>query len=822
MSTQKKSKTGFNELNGRKLTRRKFISKTGTVSFVTMAAPSFMGRSQAEAASREVLTGAHWGVMKAKVEGGRFVEAIPFAKDPLPTSLVEYTPDMVYSQSRIRHPMVRGGFLKEGPKSNSGKRGRDAFVQVSWDKALELVASELKRVRATSGPSAIYAGNPGWKSPGKLHSSSAALARLLNLNGGYTPAMGDYSTGAGQVIMSHVMGNMEVYSQQTAWPVVLKESDLIVMWGSDPMTTLKMGWVLPDHYGYAGLKKLKESGKKVISIDPFLSDSAQYLRADWIAPRPNTDTAILLAVAYTLEKEKLHDEKFLKDYTVGFDRFSEYLKGAEDGQEKTPEWAASISGLSAERIRELARQMSSSRTMIMGGWSIQRADHGEQPYWALVTVAAMLGQIGLPGGGFGFSYHYASGGAPSCNSAVPGGFSGGKSPDNMPEGIPVARISDALLHPGESIDFNGHQVTFPDIKLVYWAGGNPFHHQQDRNKMIRAWDKPETVIIQDQFWTASAKFADIVLPISTSFERNDLEMGGDYSTRFLFPMHKVIDPLYESKSDFEVCAAIADRLGYKNQFTEGKNEMDWLRTFYDAAFKQAGAKGIDIPSFSKFWESGVYVEFKKQKNSDAWVRHADFREDPLLEPLGTPSGLIEIYSKTIAKMGYQDCAGHAKWYEPAEWLGSSKSESYPLHLLSPHPADRLHSQANHSKLREKYSIQGREPVWINDQDASVRGIQNGDVVRVFNERGEVLAGAYVTDRLRPGVVRLREGGWYDPAKPGVSGSLCKYGDVNVLTLDQGASSLSQANIANTALVQIEKFKGTLPEVTAFLPPVTQA
>ena len=822
MSTQKKSKTGFNELNGRKLTRRKFISKTGTVSFVTMAAPSFMGRSQAEAASREVLTGAHWGVMKAKVEGGRFVEAIPFAKDPLPTSLVEYTPDMVYSQSRIRHPMVRAGFLKEGPKSNSGKRGRDAFVQVSWDKALELVASELKRVRATSGPSAIYAGNPGWKSPGKLHSSSAALARLLNLNGGYTPAMGDYSTGAGQVIMSHVMGNMEVYSQQTAWPVVLKESDLIVMWGSDPMTTLKMGWVLPDHYGYAGLKKLKESGKKVISIDPFLSDSAQYLRADWIAPRPNTDTAILLAVAYTLEKEKLHDEKFLKDYTVGFDRFSEYLKGAEDGQEKTPEWAASISGLSAERIRELARQMSSSRTMIMGGWSIQRADHGEQPYWALVTVAAMLGQIGLPGGGFGFSYHYASGGAPSCNSAVPGGFSGGKSPDNMPEGIPVARISDALLHPGESIDFNGHQVTFPDIKLVYWAGGNPFHHQQDRNKMIRAWDKPETVIIQDQFWTASAKFADIVLPISTSFERNDLEMGGDYSTRFLFPMHKAIDPLYESKSDFEVCAAIADRLGYKNQFTEGKNEMDWLRTFYDAAFKQAGAKGIDIPSFSKFWESGVYVEFKKQKNSDAWVRHADFREDPLLEPLGTPSGLIEIYSKTIAKMGYQDCAGHAKWYEPAEWLGSSKSESYPLHLLSPHPADRLHSQANHSKLREKYSIQGREPVWINDQDASVRGIQNGDVVRVFNERGEVLAGAYVTDRLRPGVVRLREGGWYDPAKPGVSGSLCKYGDVNVLTLDQGASSLSQANIANTALVQIEKFKGTLPEVTAFLPPVTQA
>ena len=822
MSTQKKSKTGFNELNGQKLTRRKFISKTGTVSFVTMAAPSFMGRSQAEAASREVITGAHWGVMKAKVEGGRFVEAIPFAKDPLPTSLVEYTPDMVYSQSRIRHPMVRAGFLKEGPKSNSGKRGRDAFVQVSWDKALELVASELKRVRATSGPSAIYAGNPGWKSPGKLHSSSAALARLLNLNGGYTPAMGDYSTGAGQVIMSHVMGNMEVYSQQTAWPVVLKESDLIVMWGSDPMTTLKMGWVLPDHYGYAGLKKLKESGKKVISIDPFLSDSAQYLRADWIAPRPNTDTAILLAVAYTLEKEKLHDEKFLKDYTVGFDRFSEYLKGAEDGQEKTPEWAASISGLSAERIRELARQMSSSRTMIMGGWSIQRADHGEQPYWALVTVAAMLGQIGLPGGGFGFSYHYASGGAPSCNSAVPGGFSGGKSPDNMPEGIPVARISDALLHPGESIDFNGHKVTFPDIKLVYWAGGNPFHHQQDRNKMIRAWDKPETVIIQDQFWTASAKFADIVLPISTSFERNDLEMGGDYSTRFLFPMHKVIDPLYESKSDFEVCAAIADRLGYKNQFTEGKNEMDWLRTFYDAAFKQAGAKGIDIPSFSKFWESGVYVEFKKQKNSDAWVRHADFREDPLLEPLGTPSGLIEIYSKTIAKMGYQDCAGHAKWYEPAEWLGSSKSESYPLHLLSPHPADRLHSQANHSKLREKYSIQGREPVWINDQDASVRGIQNGDVVRVFNERGEVLAGAYVTDRLRPGVVRLREGGWYDPAKPGVSGSLCKYGDVNVLTLDQGASSLSQANIANTALVQIEKFKGTLPEVTAFLPPVTQA
>jgi len=822
MDNRTKTKLTSLTLNGHKLTRRDFINKTGSVSLLTLGGSSIFGQITSAADSKEVLTGAHWGVMKAKVKGGKFIKATPFGLDPLPNSLVENTPDHVYSSSRVKYPMVRAAYLKDGPKSNTTLRGKDEFVRVSWDTALDLVAKELKRVKDVYGPAAIYGGNPGWKSVGKLHSSGAALARLLNLNGGYTGASGDYSTGAGQVIMSHVMGNMEVYSQQTVWPVVLKNSDLIVMWGTDPMTTLKMGWVMPDHYGYSGLKKLRESGKKVISIDPLLSDSAEYLNAEWIAPRPNTDTAILLAIAHTLLKEKLYNQQFLDDYTVGFDKFSAYLNGSEDGQEKTPEWAEAISEVKAAKIRELARLMASSRTMIMGGWSVQRADHGEQPYWALVTVAAMLGQIGLPGGGFGFSYHYASGGAPSCEAAVPGGFSGGKSPENTPPSIPVARISDALLNPGKTIDFNGHPVTFPDLKLLYWAGGNPFHHHQDRNKMIQAWQKPETVIIQEQFWTASAKFADIVLPISTSFERNDLEMGGDYSTRFLFPMHKVIEPLYESKSDYDVCAAIADRLGHKAKFTEGKNEMQWLKSFYDSALKQAVPKGINLPSFSKFWQSGVYVEFNERSGAKNWVRHADFREDPLLEPLGTPTGLIEIYSKNIEKMGYKDCAAHAKWYEPAEWLGADLSKTYPLHLLSPHPSDRLHSQSNHTKLREKYTIQDREPIWMNNEDAAERSIKNGDLVRVFNGRGQVLAGAYVTKRLRRGVVRLREGGWYNPEKPGIIGSMCKYGDVNVLTMDKGASSLSQACSANTALVQIEKYKGKVPVVTAFDPPLSQA
>jgi len=803
------------------LTRRQFLGgalAAGTAALI--GSPLLTKAFASSGGDYQVLTGEHWGGFLAKVKGGRFVEAVPFEKDPFPTSLVKAMPDYVYSPSRVKYPMVRAGFLKDGYKSDTSERGMGKFVRVSWDKALDLVAGELKRVKEQYGVAGIYGGNPGWRKVGKLHNSSAALGRLLNLHGGCTRGSGDYSTGAGQVLLPYVIGNSEVYAQQTVWPVVIESSDLVVIWGADLKTTDGMGWGLPDHGGQVGLEALKKSGKKVIIIDPCLTDTAEALNAEVIMPRPGSDVAMMLGVAHTLYTQNLYDKEFLDEYTVGFDKFKAYLMGESDGQAKTPEWASALCEVDAGVIKGLALKMAKGRTMIMGGWSIQRADHGEQPYFMIVTLASMLGQIGLPGGGFGLAYHYDGAGSPQ--SVMPsygsglGGLSAGSAPKNMPPTFPVARISDALLNPGGTVDFNGGKVTYPDIKLIYWTAGNPLHHQQDRNKLVKAWQKPETIIVHEMFWTATAKFADIVLPTATTFEQDDIEGLGDYSARFIYPIHKVIDPLFESKPTFDICAAIAERLGYGLKYTEGKSNLDWIESFYNAAVKQAETKKIKIPDFKTFWEGGSYVEFDVPEGAKKWVRHAEYREDPLLEPLGTATGKIELYCKAIEKMGYDDCPPHATWIEPIEWLGSKKAKQYPLHMLSPHPKDRLHSQANHvASLRKRYTIQDREPIWMNTEDAGARGIKHGDLVRVFNDRGEVLAGAYVTDRLRPGVVRLREGGWYDPKEPGKAGSLCKYGHVNVLTIDKGSSKLAQGNIANTALVQVEKFTGTAPKVTAF-------
>jgi trimethylamine-N-oxide reductase (cytochrome c) len=227
--------------------------------------------------------------------------------------------------------------------------------------------------------------------------------------------------------------------------------------------------------------------------------------------------------------------------------------------------------------------------------------------------------------------------------------------------------------------------------------------------------------------------------------------------------------------------------------------------------------GLSVPDFETFWEVG-YVQFPVPESAKRWVRYADFRQDPEANPLGTPSGKIEIYSRTIEKFGYDDCPPHPAWLEPAEWLGSPKAKKYPLHLLSPHSKYRLHSQLDNTWIRGWYEVRGREPVWIHPEDARKRGIRTGDLVKVYNDRGALLAGAWVTDRVRPGVVAVHEGAWYDPDRPGEAGAICKHGNVNTVTMDKGTSKLAQGNVANTVLVEVEKYTGPEPEVTAFTPP----
>lgn len=772
-----------------------------------------------------IITAAHWGPLALAVQDGKVVKSAPAYPGDIANPLQTVTPDLIYSESRIKSPMVRKSFLENPGKSDTTLRGRDEWVKVSWEQALDLVAGELKRVRDKQGSEGIFAGSYGWQSTGNLHVSRTLLHRFMNMSGGFVGHKGDYSTGAAQIIMPHVMGSIEVYEQQTSWPLILEHSDTVVLWGANPMVTLQIAWSSTDEQGLAYFNQLKQSGKRIICIDPVRSESCEFLNAEWVAVRPGTDVAMMLGMAHALLAEKKQDQVFLDKYTVGFDKFMPYLMGEKDGQVKDAAWASAICGVPADQIKQLALDLADKRTMLMSGWGPQRQHHGEQIHWMLVTLASMLGQIGLPGGGFGLSYHYSNGGVPTVKGGIPGSMSSGGSDtidaawleDVGKLSFPLARISDVLQNPGKKIQFNGSELTYPDINFIYWVGGNPFHHHQDINQLLKAWQKPEVVVVQDIYWTATARHADIVLPVTTSYERNDITLTGDYSNMHLVPMKQATEPQHEARSDFDIFSDLAKRFNVADKYTEGKDEMAWLRGFYETAFQQARKNRINLPRFEAFWEKNQPIVFKADEKATAWVRHGDYRKDPLLNPLGTPSGKIEIYSTVIEKMNYDDCPPHPTWMEPAEWLGM-KEKPAPLHMMSCHPKYRLHSQLANTSLRGKYAVADREPVRINPADAQARSIANGDIVRVFNARGQVLAGAVVTDGVPAGVVVLSEGAWYDPAQPGEPGTLCKNGCANVLTLDIGTSQLAQGNCAHTALVDIEKYSGEAPKVTAFTPP----
>ncbi|VFS49154.1 Trimethylamine-N-oxide reductase 2 precursor [Budvicia aquatica] len=684
------------------------------------------------------------------------------------------------------------------------------------------------RIRKEHGPASVFAGSYGWRSSGVLHKAQTLLQRYMSLAGGYSGHLGDYSTGAAQVIMPHVVGSTEVYEQQTTFPMILEHSQVIVLWGVNPLNTLKIAWTSTDEQGIEFFNQLKASGKTVIAIDPMRSETIEFFgdKAQWLAPNMGTDVAMMLGIAHTMVTKSLHDKAFLDKYTTGYDKFEEYLLGKSDKTPKTAAWAEAICGVPAKQIELLAEIFSKNRTMLMGGWGMQRQQYGEQKHWMLVTLAAMLGQIGTEGGGFGFSYHYSNGGNPTrsggilsaISSTVAGGSSAGNdwATSDAVNSFPLARIVDALEKPNTKYQHNGHEGTYPDIKMIWWAGGANFTHHQDTNRLIKAWQKPEMVVVSECYWTAAAKHADIVLPITTSFERNDLTMTGDYSNQHLVPMKQVVAPLYESRNDFDVFADMSELLkaGGRKVYSENKEEMDWLREFYDAAQKGARAQRVNMPQFNQFWQANKLIEMRNNEKNDKYVRYAEFRADPIMNPLGTPSGKIEIFSKTIEGFGYKDCPPHPSWLEPVEWKGSAKEGQ--LQLLTAHPAHRLHSQLNYAKLRELYAIADREPITIHPDDAKARNIANGDLVRAFNDRGQVLVGALVSDGIKPGIVCIHEGAWpdLDPA----AGGICKNGGANVLTKDIPTSQLANGCSGNTALVYIEKYTGPVLPLTAFEPP----
>ena len=774
------------------------------------------------------VSGMHWGAFRAKIEGDKLVEVQPFEFDQYPSDILKSIPGSLYSSSRVRYPMVRLDWYRNRKDSDTTQRGDNRFVRVSWDTALDMVYDELERIQNDYGPWALHTSLVGWRSVGQIHSCGNHMLRAVAMHGRSVGTAGDYSTGAGQMILPYVLGSTEVYSQGTSWPLILDNSKVIILWSNDPVKNLQIGWNTETHEAFEYLEKLRDKVRngeiEVISIDPIKTKTQNYLECTHQYINPLTDVAFQLALAHTLYTEELYDKDFLQTYTLGFEEFTPYLMGeSEDMVEKTPEWAAPICGIEPDRIRELARLMASNRTQLIFGWAIQRQQHGEQPYWMGAILAAMLGQIGLPGGGISYSHHYSSVGVPASGASMPGAFplnlDTGRKPKYDNEDfngyssvIPVARAVDCLLEPGKVINFNGHEVTLPPYKMVIFSGCNQWHRQQQKNRMKEAYRNVETVVAVDYNWTATCRFADIVLPACTPYERNDLDAYGSYSNRGVIAMQKLVDPLYHSKTDFDIWFEFCKRMNREQEYCRGMTPDQWLEQIYEDCRAENLKKDYFMPPFAEFWKKG-YVIFPEGK---LWTRHADFREDPEVNALGTPSGFIEISSRKIANYGYPDCKGHPMWMEKTERShGGPGSDKYPLWLQSAHPDKRLHSQTCESEeWRNTYAVQGREPCYLNAEDATARGIADGDLIRVFNDRGQILVGAVISDNYPPGVIRIHEGAWYAPTGAEI-GALDTYGDPNTLTIDIGSSSLAQGPSPNTCIVQMEKWQGEAPAVTAF-------
>lgn len=764
-----------------------------------------------------ILTAAHWGAINVKVENGVAISSESAIPSQIPNPMTSVVPDQLYSDARVRYPMVRKGYLLGNPDTTL--RGCDEWVRISWDEALDLVHKKLMENRQKHGDSSIFAGSYGWYSCGSLHSSRTLLHRYMNLTGGFTSTIGDYSTGAAQVIMPYVLGGIEVYEPQTSWQQVMDHSQIVVLWGANPLTTLQISWTAAEPQGRDYLLKLKESGKRIICLDPIRNDTAKLLNAEWIPVHTATDVPLMLGIAHSLVKHNLQDNEFLAKYTVGFEKFKAYLLGETDGIEKNAEWASQICNVPSAMIEQLAKDFSTHRTMIIGSWGIQRQRHGEQAHWALATLCAMLGQIGQDGGGFVFNYRLMSGGLSNLRGIRLGSISAnvGLKHSQVSRFFPVARIADALLNPHKTIDFNGQKIIYPDLKVVYWAGGNPFSHHQDTNTLIKAFQQPETIIINEINWTPTARMADIVLPVTTSYERNDLTIIGDYATKHIVPMKQVVEPQFEAKNDYWIFQQLAKRAGIESAFTENKSEMQWLEQFYEQARINAEKSGIAMPSFSKFWMENQLVSFENELPTQTFQRFRAFRQDPENNPLQTPSGKIEIFSESVAEMNYDDCKGHATWLEPEEYSGTTTA-TYPLALVTPHLPYRLHSQLAATSLREKYAVNDREPMLIHTDDAIERGITSGDIVKIFNQRGEILCGAIVTNDIIKGTVAVHEGAWFAPQDLANGNALCVNGNPNVLTRDEGTSKLAQGNSSNTTIVQVEKYHGKAPNVRVFKQP----
>jgi len=752
---------------------------------------------------------AHWGAFSAAWHDGK-LHVRPHPNDPDSNPLIDNFAAALHHRARVTTPMVRRGWLERGPGADASRGIDDDFVPLPWNEALDLVAAELRRVKQQHGAEAVFGGSYGWSSAGRFHHAQSQVHRFLNTAlGGYVRSVNSYSAGASAVILPHILGSMdEVARRNVTWEQIVEHSDVVLAFGGMALKNSRVAsGGISRHVERGEMQQAAARGCRFVSVSPLRSDMPDEARPEWLPARPGTDCALMLGLMHTLVARDLHDRDFLARYCEGWRGFEAYLLGGSDGTPKSAAWAAGITGLAESRIAELASALHGKRVLVVVAHSLQRAEHGEQPVWMAAVLAAVLGQIGLPGGGYNYALgtlaHYGKRTNAVPSAALPQGTNGVKA------FIPVARIADMLLHPGEPFDYNGQRRLYPHVRLAYWAGGNPFHHHQDLNRLRLALQRLETFVVHEIAWTATARHADIVLPCTMTLEREDI--GAAPTDPLMVAMHRIAEPHGLARDDYDIFADLAGRLDARDAFTEGRTSRQWLAHLYEKTRAALEARGLEAPDFETFWQRGEIV-LPQQADDGGILRR--FRDDPEGQPLPTPSGKVQITSPAIAAFGYADCPGHPAWLAPSD----APTPAHPLFLVANQPATRLHSQLDFGGHSASHKRNGREVCRMHPADAAARSIADGDTVRLYNARGACLASASLGDDVMPGVVQLPTGAWYDPGHDSQGRPLCLHGNPNVLTRDRGTSALAQGCAGQLTAVEIERFDEPLPPIRAYEPP----
>lgn len=759
-----------------------------------------------------IVHSSHWGAFYAR-HGQDGLEITPHEGDRAPSAILQNFRNALDHPARVLRPAIRESWLRNGSGPRTRRIG-EPFVEVSWDEAASLLATEIRRVREQYGPAGVYGGSYGWASAGRFHHAQSQIHRFLNMVfGGYVAGVSSYSAGASAPLLPRLIGSFGEISRNTvSWKQVVAETEVIVSFGGMPLRNTAIGnGGVSDHIEHDAMRRVSARGGVFHLFSPIRDDMPDDVNVVWHPIRPGTDTALMLAMAWVLQDEGLADTAFLEKYCTGYEKFRDYLRAEIDGGPKTPEWAENITGIPASTIAAMARDLVKRKSLVSVAHALQRAEFGEQPVWAALVLGAMAGQIGLPGRGFTYAFgSLAHTGRQKVSVPIP----------VMPQGrnkcrewIPVACISDMLLNPGGQFSFMGEQRTFPDIHMLWWAGGNPFHHHQDLHRLSEAVGRVDTFVVQEQVWTATAKSADIVLPISYSLERSDY--GGTRNDPRLFAMQQLCEPKGDARSDYDALAAIATALGpaEHQSFTEGRTADEWLRHLYEPTRTALQERGLFAPDFDEFWEQGS-IDLPCEPDSGGFLEA--FRNDPLSAPLGTPSGRIEIFSQEIASYGYDDAPGLPVWRPHLR----APNAQQPYFLIANAPSTRLHSQLDFGATSAAAKVAGREKLRLHPENAKTLGLVSGDIARLENENGACLAGVEISSAIMPGVAHLQTGAWFDPQPDpeGTARIFCAHGTANVLTPDKGTSQLTHGCTGQISRVAIRKWSGPLPPVRAFDPP----